>query len=76
MGIPLPKTFTFDVKLFATVEVVSNTEEEARAHLRDKLGAASCNAGCWNNGTPILFEASVDDGDSACELVSIDGESV
>lgn len=76
MGIPTPKTFTFDVKLFATVDVAANNETEARAHLKSKLEVASCNAGCWNDGTPIIFEASVDDGDSACQLVMIDGEAV
>ena len=76
MDISPPKTFTFDVKMFATIEVVANNEKDARAALRSKVTDASCNAGCWEDGRPILFEASVDEGDSACELVMIGGEAV
>ncbi len=76
MGISPQKIFTFDVKLFATIEVAASSENEARTLHNSKLGAASCNGGCWENGQPILFEASVDDGESACELVTVDGQSV
>ena len=66
--------YAFDVKLFATVRVKADSEEEARADLRAYLDCADCNGGAWANGDPILFEASVDD--DSPELIEVDGEAV
>lgn len=76
MGIQPAKTYTFDVSLFATVEVKAKTVDEARALLKEKVNGASCNAGGWPTGEPILFELSMDDGDSPNTLVSVDGNAV
>jgi hypothetical protein len=54
------KRYTFDVKLFAALSIEAESEAEARATVKDLLDCASCNAGAWPNGDPILFEASVD----------------
>ena len=66
--------YAFDVKLFATVRVKADTEEEARVYLCAYLDCADCNGGAWANGDPILFEATVDD--DSPELIEVDGESV
>lgn len=53
--------YLFDVKLFAVIRVKANTEAEARAMLIATLDAATCNAGAWPNGDPVVFEASLDE---------------
>lgn len=53
-------TYTFDVKLFATITIKAASQAEAEATIRDCVDCASCNAGAWPNGDPILFEASID----------------
>lgn len=65
------KNYLFDVKLCAAIRINANSEAEARATIADVLDAASCNAGAWPNGDPILFEASID---GVPSLVEIDGE--
>lgn len=52
--------YLFDVKLFASVRVEAHDEDEARAKIYEALDCASINAGAWPDGSPILFEASVD----------------
>lgn len=64
--------YAFDVKMVAAIRVKARTEDEARRILSEKLDSASCNAGAWDNGDPILFEASVDD--CGPHLYEIDGE--
>jgi len=57
----MPDTeYVFDVKLFAIVRVAAPDEATARQRLQEALDGASVNAGCWPNGDPILFEASLD----------------
>ena len=45
-------TYTFDVKLFATITIKAASQAEAEATIRDVLDGASCNAGAWPNGDP------------------------
>ncbi len=52
--------FTFDVKLFSTIRVKAESEDEARAMLEEALSCADANFGAWPDGTPILAEASMD----------------
>lgn len=66
-----PKSYTFDVKLFAMMTLKANSEAEARATLSEIVGCMDCNGGSWPDGTPILFQASVD-GES--DLIEINGE--
>lgn len=67
------KEYAFDLKLLAALRIKAKSREEAEAIIRNTLDGASCNAGCWPNGDPVLFEASVD-GDM--DLFEIDGEPV
>lgn len=66
------REYAFDVKLFAAIRVKATSAAEARATLRDNLDCASCNGGAWPDGSPILFEATVDD--EEMPLLEIDGE--
>lgn len=68
------RTFTFDVKLFASISVQAGSKQEAIAMIRESLDCADCNFGAWPNGDPILGEASLDDDDP--DLMEIDGEAV
>ena len=52
--------YEFDVKLFAAIRVKAETEKEARSILTSLLDAASVSAGAWPDGSPAVFEASVD----------------
>lgn len=63
--------YLFDVKLFATIRIKSESEAEARATILDHLDCACINAVAWPNGDPILFESSVR-GDF--NLIEINGE--
>lgn len=67
--------YLFDVKLFAAVRVTAENEKEARMMLRQAFDCATCNAGAWPNGDPIVFEASQDNPDEDT-LTEIDGEQV
>lgn len=67
------KEYTFDVKMFATLRVKANSEDEARRILLAEVDCADCNGGMWPDGSPILFEASVDD--DSPELIEVDGEA-
>jgi hypothetical protein len=66
------REYAFDVKLFAAIRVKAHSAAEARATLRDNLDCADCNGGAWPDGSPILFEATVDDDEPY--LYEIDGE--
>lgn len=65
--------YAFDVKMFATIRVRASSQGEALKMLRQALDCASANLGAWDNGDPILCEASLD-GDP--DLIEIDGEAV
>jgi hypothetical protein len=54
-------TYTFDLKLFASISVKANNVIEAREQLEGKLDCASVNFGAFDDGSPILGEASLDD---------------
>ncbi len=53
-------SYTFDVKLFATVSVNAVSEREAMNKVAEAFDGASCNGGAWADGTPILFDAYID----------------
>lgn len=63
--------YVFDVKLFATVTVKATSEKAARAILKDALDCADCNGGVWPDGSPVLFEASMD---GEADLNQVDGD--
>jgi hypothetical protein len=65
--------YAFDVKLFATIRVTAESEEQARQMIREHVDCADANFGSWPNGEPILAEATVDDDELPC--FEIDGES-
>jgi hypothetical protein len=67
------REYAFDVRLFAAIRVRAKTEAEARALLAEHMTAADCNGGAWPDGSPITFEASVDDDHP--DLIEIDGEA-
>lgn len=62
--------YLFDVKLFASIRVVADTEAEARAWLREHLDCADANFGS-DEGAPIVAEASMD---GEADLIEVDGE--
>lgn len=55
------KRFVFDVKLFATVRIRANSEEEARRALRGEIDGAEISVGMDPGGDPITAQLSVDD---------------
>lgn len=63
--------YLFDVTLLASIRVDAPDEATARAMITAELDCASVNAGCWPDGSPILFEVSVS---GALDLVEVDGE--
>lgn len=67
------RTFTFDVRLFASITVPANSEEEALELLREHVHTGSANFGAWPDGDPILSDVSLDDD---ADLIEIDGEAV
>lgn len=66
--------YAFDCTLNAAIRVKGVSREAAEAHLRAAMDAADCNGGSWPNGDPILFEASINDGELS--LYEVDGEHV
>lgn len=69
-------TYTFDVKIWATVRVSAPNEEAARRLMAATLDGSSANLGAWPGGEPIVTDISLEEGDSPSELVEIDGEAV
>lgn len=65
------KEYAFDCTLIAALRVKAKSQKEAEGIIRQVLDAASCNAGAWPNGDPVLFEASVD---GELSLFEVDGE--
>jgi hypothetical protein len=51
--------YAFDVVMTATIRVRANSVAMARATLKEKLDAADSNFGAWDDGEPILGEASL-----------------
>ncbi|VWC80482.1 hypothetical protein BLA39750_01162 [Burkholderia lata] len=66
--------FAFDCSLSATIRVRAGSLEIAQANLREAMATASCNAGAWPNGDPILFEAGLSI--STVVLSELDGEPI
>jgi hypothetical protein len=69
----IEKEYAFDVQLAAALRVRAKSQAEAESLIRRMLDAASCNAGCWPSGDPILFEASVA---GPLSLFEVNGQSV
>lgn len=69
------RTYTFDVKLFASLTVTASSRKNAQQQLQELLDCASANFGADDAGNPIIAEVSLDTEDGA-ELVSVDGEYV
>lgn len=70
--------FLFDIRLNASFRLDAASEAEARAMLTEALDCAFCNAGHYPDGSPVLFEASIDGDDcenDGIELVEVDGEA-
>ncbi len=67
------REFLFDCKLFAAIRVKARSREQAEAMLREAIEAASCNAGAWPDGSPILFEVSID---GELDLIEVDGHAM
>ena len=53
------KVFSFDVKLFANIEVKGATRKEAEQKLRASLDGSQVNAGMLDD-EPLLFEVTID----------------
>ena len=68
------REYAFDVTLLAAIRVQAATRQEAEAALRAAIQNATCNAGAWPNGDPIVFEASVEGELDLYEVCGIDGE--
>jgi len=68
---PQEHEFLFDVKLFASVRVKAPSAAEAAQRIHEKLDCASCNAGAWDDGGPIVFDATLD---GEIDLIEIDGQ--
>jgi len=66
------REYLFDVKLLASIRVKAGSDKEAEVILREVFDSASCNAGAFSDGSPILFEASID---GALDLIEINGVS-
>ena len=66
--------FLYDVKLFATVRVRANSEQEARSALRGEIDGAEVTIGTAPGGEPITAQLSVDD--EHPELVEVNGVAV
>lgn len=52
--------FVFDARLFTSIRVKAESEAEARATLKGLLDAATVTAGAWPDGSPAVFEASIE----------------
>lgn len=66
------KEYAFDITVKAAVRVKACTLTDAVTQLYEKLDCAWTNFGLWDDGTPILGEASVHEH----SLFEIDGEAV
>lgn len=66
--------YTFDLKLFTTINIEAETEEEARNLVRNHVDGGFTNFGAWPNGDPILSEVYVDDDE--LPVTMINGEYV
>ena len=65
------RTFTFDAKIFVTVDVDAETEQQARERLADLFSFHDANLGSFD-GNPVVAQVNFDGAD----LVEIDGEAV
>jgi len=67
--------YAFDAKLFAAIRVEADSEDEARKKLEENADCMDCNGGAWPDGSPILFEASVELPE-ASRVFEVDGVEV
>ncbi len=66
--------YALDVRLYACIRVMAPNVIEARKMVLHHLDCADTNFGIWDDGTPILAEASVDDPVMPCFAVDGDPE--
>ncbi len=53
------KTYSFDVRMTATIHVPASSEADARAELAENMFYCQANFGAWPDGEPILGEATI-----------------
>ena len=71
-GSPTQREYSFDIKLLAAVRVKATSPDQARQLLHELFDSADCNGGAWPSGDPVLFEASLVEGQEPV-LVTHDG---
>ena len=65
--------YLYDVQLFVTIPIEAESEDKAYAQVVGMLQDASLNAGCYEDGSPVLLDVGMIDG---IDLVEVDGEPV
>lgn len=65
------KSLTFDMNLTTSITVDFDDVETAQKYLVEHMQVMDCNGGAWPDGSPILFEASLNERPT---LAMIDGE--
>lgn len=66
--------YAFDLKLDVSLRVRASSYEQAVKKLRRKLDCANANFGAWDNGDPILAEASLNYDPPKDALYEFDGD--
>ncbi|MDR3425524.1 MAG: hypothetical protein P4M13_10720 [Alphaproteobacteria bacterium] len=64
--------YAFDVKIFATLRVKAESQEEARAALAAAIDGGEANFGSFPNGEPIIADVCID---GEIDLIEVDGKS-
>lgn len=70
---PATREYTFDLNLKASVTVKAAFAREALRMVQEAFECADCNGGAWQDGSPILFEASLS---QRPDIGMIDGQNV
>jgi len=68
------KDYGFDLKLDIALHIKAESYEDAKRILKEKLNCASANLGAFDNGDPILAEATLNDVITPDMLFEVDGE--
>jgi hypothetical protein len=68
--------FAFDLRLDVAMRVEAESFEAAVKLLREKFNCADANFGAWDNGDPILAEASLTYEPNKDSLFEVDGDPV
>lgn len=66
--------FAFDLKLNVALRVTAKGFDDAVKKLKEKLDCADANFGAWDNGNPILGEATLNGPVTKDTLFEIDGD--